>query len=200
VGESAEDRAGLIHALATLPAHPESVPINALVRIEGTPQGLAQPCDLGGVRSERLAGARRLTISAILLRPGAGVAEHRAKSAARYRIGPALLLSMALSRCIAAAIPLMSVVGVCMGAFSGFAMYKSGQLASGGSVDIEFPGKDGKASPPLPLASVKRDQIILVMNLGGGSTSSSSELNKAAADAWTDRIFAAMAAASARAS
>ena len=31
MGESREDRVGLIHALATLPAHPESVPINALV-------------------------------------------------------------------------------------------------------------------------------------------------------------------------
>jgi len=31
LGESREDRVGLIHALATLPVHPESVPINALV-------------------------------------------------------------------------------------------------------------------------------------------------------------------------
>jgi len=31
MGESREDRVGLIHALASLPAHPESVPINALV-------------------------------------------------------------------------------------------------------------------------------------------------------------------------
>jgi biotin synthase len=31
MGESRSDRVGLIHALATLPAHPESVPINALV-------------------------------------------------------------------------------------------------------------------------------------------------------------------------
>ena len=31
MGESREDRVGLIHALATLPVHPESVPINALV-------------------------------------------------------------------------------------------------------------------------------------------------------------------------
>src|SRR6201995_1909992 len=45
MGESAEDRIGLIHALATLPVHPESVPINALVQIEGTPQALAQPLD-----------------------------------------------------------------------------------------------------------------------------------------------------------
>jgi biotin synthase len=31
------DRIGLLHQLATLPAHPESVPINALVAIKGTP-------------------------------------------------------------------------------------------------------------------------------------------------------------------
>ena len=31
------DRVGLIHTLATLPEHPESVPINALVPVEGTP-------------------------------------------------------------------------------------------------------------------------------------------------------------------
>ena len=37
MGEGADDRAGMIHALATLPAHPESVPINMLVQVEGTP-------------------------------------------------------------------------------------------------------------------------------------------------------------------
>ena len=37
MGEGAEDRAGLIAALASLPAHPESVPINMLVQVEGTP-------------------------------------------------------------------------------------------------------------------------------------------------------------------
>lgn len=37
MGEQAEDRAGLLHTLATLPAHPESVPINQLVQVEGTP-------------------------------------------------------------------------------------------------------------------------------------------------------------------
>ncbi|MFN3350754.1 biotin synthase BioB [Pseudorhodoplanes sp.] len=37
MGESADDRAGMIHALATLPVHPESVPINLLVKVEGTP-------------------------------------------------------------------------------------------------------------------------------------------------------------------
>jgi len=39
MGESRADRIGFIHALATLPRHPESVPINALVPIEGTKLG-----------------------------------------------------------------------------------------------------------------------------------------------------------------
>ncbi|MUV13153.1 biotin synthase BioB [Lysobacter gilvus] len=37
MGESREQRAGLLHTLATLPAHPDSVPINRLVQVEGTP-------------------------------------------------------------------------------------------------------------------------------------------------------------------
>ncbi len=39
MGESAQDRVGFIHALATMPQHPESVPINELVPIAGTPLG-----------------------------------------------------------------------------------------------------------------------------------------------------------------
>ncbi len=37
MGESPADRAGMLVTLATLPTHPESVPINMLVRAEGTP-------------------------------------------------------------------------------------------------------------------------------------------------------------------
>jgi biotin synthase len=37
MGEGTEDRAGLIATLASLPVHPESVPINMLVQVEGTP-------------------------------------------------------------------------------------------------------------------------------------------------------------------
>jgi biotin synthase len=36
MGETRADRVGFIHTLATLPAHPESVPINALVPVKGT--------------------------------------------------------------------------------------------------------------------------------------------------------------------
>ena len=45
MGESEDDRAGLIATLASLPVHPESVPINALVRVEGTPLADAAPLD-----------------------------------------------------------------------------------------------------------------------------------------------------------
>lgn len=37
MGEREEDRIGMLHTLATLPEHPESVPVNALVPVEGTP-------------------------------------------------------------------------------------------------------------------------------------------------------------------
>lgn len=37
LGESENDRIGMLHTLSTLPEHPESVPVNALVPVEGTP-------------------------------------------------------------------------------------------------------------------------------------------------------------------
>lgn len=39
LGETEEDRVGMLHVLSNLPQHPESVPINALVPIAGTPLG-----------------------------------------------------------------------------------------------------------------------------------------------------------------
>jgi len=39
MGETRADRVGFIHALATLPRHPESVPVNALVPVKGTVLG-----------------------------------------------------------------------------------------------------------------------------------------------------------------
>lgn len=43
MGEANMDRVGLLHQLATLPEHPESVPINALVAVKGTPLQVS-PC------------------------------------------------------------------------------------------------------------------------------------------------------------
>jgi biotin synthase len=45
MGEGPEDRAELLRTLANLPEHPESVPINQLVRVEGTPLAEAAPVD-----------------------------------------------------------------------------------------------------------------------------------------------------------
>ena len=45
MGEQPADRIGLLHTLATLPSHPESVPINQLVRVAGTPLGETDALD-----------------------------------------------------------------------------------------------------------------------------------------------------------
>jgi biotin synthase len=45
MGERETDRIGLLHQLATLEAHPESVPINMLVRVKGTPLASIPPLD-----------------------------------------------------------------------------------------------------------------------------------------------------------
>jgi biotin synthase len=45
MGESRRDRASLLQQLANLPRHPESVPINNLVPVEGTPMADAEPVD-----------------------------------------------------------------------------------------------------------------------------------------------------------
>jgi biotin synthase len=45
MGEEPQDRAELLHILATLPVHPESVPINQLVRVAGTPLESAEALD-----------------------------------------------------------------------------------------------------------------------------------------------------------
>jgi biotin synthase len=70
MGESAQDRIGLIHALATLPVHPESVPINALVQIEGTPQRLATPLD--PIDFVRTVAVARITMPKSMVRLSAG--------------------------------------------------------------------------------------------------------------------------------
>jgi biotin synthase len=45
MGEAAADRAALLHTLATLPEHPQSVPINQLVQVAGTPLAGSAPLD-----------------------------------------------------------------------------------------------------------------------------------------------------------
>jgi biotin synthase len=70
LGESAADRVGMILALANLPVHPESVPINMLVQVEGTPlHGQARLDPLEFVRTIAVA---RITMPASVVRLSAG--------------------------------------------------------------------------------------------------------------------------------
>jgi biotin synthase len=70
MGESLEDRVGMIATLASLPVHPESVPINMLVRVEGTP--LAHSKTLDPLDFVRTIAVARITMPASMVRLSAG--------------------------------------------------------------------------------------------------------------------------------
>jgi biotin synthase len=70
LGEDLADRAGLIVTLANLPKAPESVPINALVRVEGTPLADAAPVD--PIDFVRVIAAARITMPTSFVRLSAG--------------------------------------------------------------------------------------------------------------------------------
>ncbi|BCT92248.1 biotin synthase [Lysobacter helvus] len=70
MGESREQRAGLLHTLATLPAHPDSVPINRLVQVEGTP--LAGTVELDPFEFVRTIAVARLLMPRSMVRLSAG--------------------------------------------------------------------------------------------------------------------------------
>jgi biotin synthase len=70
MGETREDRVGLIATLAGLPVHPESVPINMLVRVEGTP--LARTPALDPIEFVRTIAVARITMPRSMVRLSAG--------------------------------------------------------------------------------------------------------------------------------
>jgi len=70
MGESEEDRIGLLHELSSLDPHPESVPINMLVRAEGTP--LAEAADLDPLVMVRSIATARILMPASRVRLAAG--------------------------------------------------------------------------------------------------------------------------------
>jgi biotin synthase len=70
MGESRADRVGLIHELSKLKPHPESVPINALVPIEGTPLGKSDP--VSAVELARAIAVARIVFPASWIRLSAG--------------------------------------------------------------------------------------------------------------------------------
>jgi biotin synthase len=70
MGESREDRVGMIVALATLPRHPESVPINMLVQVEGTPLASGRAFD--SIEFVRAIAVARICMPASVVRLSAG--------------------------------------------------------------------------------------------------------------------------------
>jgi len=70
MGETRRDRAGLLHQLATLPAHPESLPINDLMPIKGTPLGGSDK--VGGLEFVRMIAAARIVCPKAVVRLSAG--------------------------------------------------------------------------------------------------------------------------------
>jgi biotin synthase len=70
MGEGIEDRIGMIATLASLPEHPESVPINLLMQVEGTPVSKGQRTD--PLDFIRVIAAARITMPASVVRLSAG--------------------------------------------------------------------------------------------------------------------------------
>ena len=70
MGESRADRIGMMTALASLPVHPESVPINMLVRVAGTP--LAEQPPLDPFEFVRTIAIARITMPHSVVRLSAG--------------------------------------------------------------------------------------------------------------------------------
>ncbi len=70
MGETREDRAGLLEQLSKLQPHPESVPINMLVRVSGTPLADVEPLDV--LELVRTIATARIVLPASRVRLSAG--------------------------------------------------------------------------------------------------------------------------------
>jgi biotin synthase len=70
MGEAREDRIGMLVTLANLPEPPESVPINALMKVKGTPLGESAAID--GIEFVRTIAAARIMMPASVVRLSAG--------------------------------------------------------------------------------------------------------------------------------
>jgi biotin synthase len=73
LGETHADRINMLHTLATLPKHPESVPVNALARVKGTP--LADLPKVDSWEMVRMIATARILMPKSMVRLSAGRAE-----------------------------------------------------------------------------------------------------------------------------
>ena len=74
MGETRDDRIGFLHSLATLPRHPESVPVNALVPVKGTVLGDLWGGDrmIDDIEFVRTVAVARITMPRSMVRLSAG--------------------------------------------------------------------------------------------------------------------------------
>ena len=79
MGEKLEDRAGMLVALSTLNPQPESVPINALVAVEGTPMEEIEPISIWEM--VRMVATTRIVIPNTQVRLSAGRTQMRQRRA-----------------------------------------------------------------------------------------------------------------------
>ncbi|KAJ2958217.1 hypothetical protein NQZ79_g6185 [Umbelopsis isabellina] len=70
LGETKEDRVGMLHTLSTLSQHPESVPINALLAVEGTPLEKQEPVSI--FEMIRMIATARIVMPKSMVRLSAG--------------------------------------------------------------------------------------------------------------------------------
>ncbi|KAF2101765.1 biotin synthase [Rhizodiscina lignyota] len=70
LGEEAKDHVGLVHTVATMPSHPESFPVNALVAIKGTPLEGQNPVPFDAI--VRTIATARLVLPKTIIRLAAG--------------------------------------------------------------------------------------------------------------------------------
>ena len=70
MGESTEDRCGMLYTLVNLPEHPESVPINALVAVKGTPMENQAPVPIWDM--VRMIATTRIVMPKTVVRLSAG--------------------------------------------------------------------------------------------------------------------------------
>ncbi|KAJ8658913.1 biotin synthase [Lichtheimia ornata] len=70
LGEQEEDRVGLLHTLSTLPKHPESVPVNALLAVPGTPLENQEPVSV--FEMVRMIATARIVMPKSMVRLSAG--------------------------------------------------------------------------------------------------------------------------------
>ena len=73
LGETHEDRIGMLHTLVTMSKHPDSVPINALVRVKGTP--LENNAKIDTWDMVRMIATARILMPATMVRLSAGRTE-----------------------------------------------------------------------------------------------------------------------------